>query len=134
MRVAIGQRTGRSTKTRHPQDGGAELYPPIESSSCLPLFSSFITVSALLPTLAIAASISGFDFLKCLHQYRASSLLEMSTQFRALFMDEVVSILGDPCEILKSVQGSFCSPKLTKERGHSASVVGRGHESYNRVK
>jgi hypothetical protein len=33
-----------------------------------PLLSSFITVSALLPTLAIAASISDFDFLKCLHQ------------------------------------------------------------------
>jgi hypothetical protein len=31
-------------------------------------------------------------FLKCLHQYRASSLLETSTQFRAPFTDEFVSM------------------------------------------
>jgi len=37
-------------------------------------------------------SISGFDFLRRLHQYRASSLLEISTQFRAPFTDEVVSM------------------------------------------
>jgi hypothetical protein len=61
-----------------------------------PLLSSFISVSALLPTLAIAASISGFDFLRCLHQYRASSLLEISTRFLALFRDEVVSMTGGP--------------------------------------
>ena len=70
----------------------APPYPLIGSTNRLPLLSSFITVSALLPTLAIAASISGFDFLKCLHQYRASSSLEMSTQFRGLFTDEVVSM------------------------------------------
>src|SRR5262245_949364 len=60
------------------------------------LLSSFMSVSALLPTLAIAASISGFDFLRCLHQYRASSLLEISTRFLALFRDEVVSMTGGP--------------------------------------
>jgi hypothetical protein len=58
--------------------------------------NSFITVSALSPTLAIAASISGFDFLKRLHQYRANSLLEISTRFRALLADEVVSMTGCP--------------------------------------
>jgi len=67
-------------------------YPLIGSTTRLPLLSSFITVSALLPTLAIAASISSFDFLKCLHQCRAISMLDMSTQFRALFTEEVVSI------------------------------------------
>jgi len=95
-------------------------------SSTLPLFSSFFTVSALLPTLAIAASISGFDFLRRLHQYRAIPLLETSTQFRAPFTDEVVSMTGDPCEPLTSVELSFCSPKLTKERGGPDWVV--GHE------
>jgi hypothetical protein len=61
--------------------------------------NSFITVSALSPTFAIAASISGFDFLKRLHQYRASSLLEISTRFRALFVDEVVSMIEGPFEL-----------------------------------
>ena len=45
-------------------------------------------LSALLPPLAIAASISDFDFLKCLHHCRASSFLERSTQFRALVSQE----------------------------------------------
>jgi hypothetical protein len=54
--------------------------------------NSFITVSALSPTLAIAASISAFDFLKCLHQWRANSLVETSTRFRALFREEDVTM------------------------------------------
>src|SRR4029434_10894751 len=58
--------------------------------------SSFITVSALSPTLAIAASISAFDFLRRLHQWRASSLLETSTRFRGLFVDEDVSMTKNP--------------------------------------
>ena len=58
--------------------------------------NSFITVSALSPTLAIAASISGRDFLRRLHQYRANSLLEISTRFRALFADEVVTMIEGP--------------------------------------
>jgi hypothetical protein len=61
-------------------------------TNCLLLLSSFITVSALLPTLAMAASISGFVFLKRLHQYRSSSLLETSMQFRAPFTEEFVSM------------------------------------------
>jgi hypothetical protein len=32
--------------------------------------------------------------LRRLHQYRASSLLDISTRFRALFADEVVSMTG----------------------------------------
>ena len=51
--------------------------------------NSFITVSALSPTLATAASISSFDFLKRLHQKRAISLLEISTRFRAPFVEAV---------------------------------------------
>jgi hypothetical protein len=58
--------------------------------------NSFITVSALSPTLAIAASISGLDFLRRLHQYRANPLLEISTRFLALFADEVVSMTDGP--------------------------------------
>src|SRR5215831_14030563 len=54
--------------------------------------NSFITVSALSPTLAIAASISGFDFFRRLHQCRANSLLEISTRFLALFVGEVVTM------------------------------------------
>jgi hypothetical protein len=34
--------------------------------------------------------------LRRLHQYRASSLLDISTRFRALFADEVVSMTGGP--------------------------------------
>ena len=49
-------------------EGRAALIRYLGETNCLLLFSSFITVSALLPTLAIAASISGFDFLKYLHQ------------------------------------------------------------------
>jgi hypothetical protein len=55
-----------------------------------------MTVSALLPTLAIAASISGFFFLSRLHQYRAISLLEISMQFLVLFADEVISMPHGP--------------------------------------
>jgi uncharacterized protein YjbJ (UPF0337 family) len=57
-----------------------------------------MTVSALLPTLAIAASISVFDFLRRLRQYRTISLLEISTRFRALFAGEVVGMTGGPFE------------------------------------
>ena len=42
--------------------------------------SSFITVSALSPTLAIASSISALDEPKCLHHCRTRSLVERSTR------------------------------------------------------
>ena len=42
--------------------------------------SSFITVSALSPTLAIASSISALDEPKCLHHCRTKSLVERSTR------------------------------------------------------
>ena len=70
--------------------------------------SSFITVSALSPTLAIAASISAFDFLRRLHQWRASSLLETSTRFRGLFVDEDVSMTKNPTSPT-SAELQFCS-------------------------
>jgi hypothetical protein len=70
--------------------------------------NSFITVSALSPTLAIAASISAFDFLRRLHQYRASSLLEISTRFRGLFVDEYVSMTKNPTWPT-SAELQFCS-------------------------
>jgi hypothetical protein len=46
--------------------------------------------------LAIAASISGLDFLRRLHQYRDNSLLEMSMRFRVPFVDDVVSMTDGP--------------------------------------
>ena len=56
--------------------------------------NSFRTVSALSPTLAIAASISSFDFPKYLHQWRAKSLVERSTRLRGGFESEVFNING----------------------------------------
>src|SRR4029078_6488700 len=70
--------------------------------SCEP--SSFMTVSALSPTLAIAASISALDFLRPLHQLRARSLLDKSTRFRSFLATEVVSMSDDPCDHRTSVE------------------------------
>lgn len=53
--------------------------------------SSLITVSALLPTLATAASISSVDVLRRLRHYRAESVVEISTRLRDGFgLDEVI--------------------------------------------
>lgn len=55
--------------------------------------NSFLTVSALPPTLAIAASISSFDFLNLLRQYRANAGVETSTLFRSTFEEDDVKFI-----------------------------------------
>jgi hypothetical protein len=47
--------------------------------------SSFFTVSALSPTLAIASAISSSVFPKNLRQWRAKSGVDISTRFRSSF-------------------------------------------------
>jgi hypothetical protein len=53
--------------------------------------SSFITVAALSPTFATAASISSVDFWRRFRQRRAKSLVETSTRFLGAFALEDVS-------------------------------------------
>src|SRR5690349_14953515 len=60
------------------------------------LRSSFKTVWALSPTFAIASSISCCDVPKCLHQRRASSLLDRSTRFLGHFSGVCFSICTYP--------------------------------------
>jgi hypothetical protein len=105
---------GQAIKTREPsRRAKSSQLDPIRRCAGLASHvrfapNSFITVSALSPTLAIAASISAFDFLRRLHHCRASSLREISTRFRALFVDEDVSMTKNPTWPT-SAELQFCS-------------------------
>lgn len=81
--------------------------------------NSFFTVSALSPTLAIAASISSFDFPKYLHQWRVKPLVERSTRLRSSFGGgEVFNI--ELCFLTLLSQLSSVPPFKQKRAGFDA--------------